>query len=93
MDRLSDLVIAQGPGLWYFADNDYYHRMELRNWECTNFGGDSVIHYSSQTLHSDPFIAAEVAAHWHWHEAHYRHKWGGPPGDQRFSIPYNGAPW
>ena len=78
---------------WYFADNDYYHRMELRRWERANFGGDKVLHSASQTIHADVAIAAEVAAEWEWHEKHYLHKWGGPPGAERFSIPYNGAPW
>jgi SAM-dependent methyltransferase len=78
---------------WYFADNDYYHRIELRGWECANFGGDKVLHSASQTIHADVAIAAEVATEWEWHEKHYLHKWGGPPGAERFSIPYNGAPW
>jgi len=78
---------------WYFADNDYYHRMKLRGWECANFGGDKVLHHSSQTLHADTAIAAEVASQWQWHEKHYIHKWGGPTGSERYSLPYNGAAW
>lgn len=78
---------------WYFADNDYYHRMKLRSWECANFGGEKVLHRISQTQQADPAIAAEVAAQWAWHEKHYVHKWGGPTGCERYSIPYNGAAW
>ena len=77
---------------WYFADNDYYRRMQLRGWECANFGGQNVLHHTSQTLHANPAIAAEVAAQWKWHDDHYRHKWGGPTGHERYSIPYNGVP-
>ena len=78
---------------WYFADNDYYYRMKLLGWELANFGGDLVLHHGSQTLHSDPACAAEVAAHWKWHEDHYRHKWGGPTNRECHTIPYGGAPW
>jgi predicted O-methyltransferase YrrM len=76
---------------WYFADNDYYRRLLLHGWEQWNFGGQEVAHRGSQTLRSDPAIATQVAAEWRWHEDHYRHKWGGLPGQERFSIPYNGA--
>jgi SAM-dependent methyltransferase len=77
---------------WYFADNDYYRRMLLRNWECYEFGGQGVNHHGSQTLQSEPGVKAEVDAHWQWHTDHYRHKWGGPPGHESYSIPYNGKP-
>jgi hypothetical protein len=78
---------------WYFSDNDYYRRMQLRNWERYNFGGDRVIHHGSQTQRSDPAVSAEVGTSWQWHEAHYRHKWGGGPGNESYLIPYNGKPW
>ena len=67
--------------------------MKLLGWELANFGGDLVLHHGSQTLHSDPACAAEVAAHWKWHEDHYRHKWGGPTNRECHTIPYGGAPW
>jgi GT2 family glycosyltransferase len=78
---------------WYFADNDYYHRMNLQGWELASFGGENVVHHLSQTVRSDPAIAAEVAAAWKWHDAHYQHKWGGPTNHERHAIPYNGAAW
>jgi hypothetical protein len=77
---------------WYFSDNDYYRRMQLRNWECHNFGGQRIIHHVSQTQQSDPEVSAEVGAGWRWHEDHYRHKWGGAPGHEIYMIPYNGKP-
>jgi len=77
---------------WYFSDNDYYRRMRLRNWEAFNFDGQEVIHHGSQTQKADPAVAAGVGAQWRWHEAHYRHKWGGAPGQELYSIPYNGKP-
>jgi hypothetical protein len=77
---------------WYFSDNDYYRRMQLHNWILWNFGGQRVIHHCSQTQQSDPALSAEVGASWRWHEDHYRHKWGGAPGRELYSIPYNGNP-
>lgn len=78
---------------WYFADNDYYRRTLLCGQSYWDFGGQQVLHHGSQTLHSDPAVAADVGAQWQWHLDHYRHKWGGPPGQERFTMPYNGAPW
>ncbi len=75
---------------WYFSDNDYYHRMQLRDWQLYNFGGQQVVHHGSQTLHSDSTVAAEVGGSWQWHEAHYRHKWGGSPGRESYLFPYDG---
>jgi Methyltransferase domain len=77
---------------WYFSDNDYYRRMQLRNWDRYNFGGEQIIHHGSQTQRSDPSLSAEVDAGWRWHEDHYRHKWGGLPGREVYTIPYNGNP-
>jgi hypothetical protein len=77
---------------WYYSDNDYYRRMLLRNWEHCNFGGHRIIHHRSQTQRSDPALSAEVGANLRWHEDHYRHKWGGAPGQELYSIPYNGKP-
>jgi predicted O-methyltransferase YrrM len=77
---------------WYFADNDYYRRLRLTGWRTAEFGGDRVRHALSQTQASDPRISAEVAAGWDWHMRHYAHKWGGNPGHERFTKPYNGIP-
>jgi SAM-dependent methyltransferase len=78
---------------WYFADNDYYRRLRLRGWECLDFGGEQVLHHTSQTLRSDAAIGAEVASQWKWHADHYGHKWGGPTGAEKHAVPYNGLPW
>ncbi len=77
---------------WYFSDNDYYRRVLLRDWKCHNFGGEGVVHHGSQTHRSDPVIGGQVSADWRWHTDHYRHKWGGDPGAELYSIPYNGKP-
>jgi hypothetical protein len=78
---------------WYFSDIDYYRRLQLSGWETRDFGGTKVTHHTSQTLHADATIRSEVSAHAGWHEAHYRHKWGGRQGHERFTIPYDGKPW
>jgi hypothetical protein len=77
---------------WYFSDNDYYHRLRLQDWELCDFGGQDVIHHGSQTLHSNPWWRDEVGTHWRWHGDHYRHKWGGAPGQELHLFPYNGKP-
>ncbi len=77
---------------WYFADNDYYHRLRLRGWRTAEFGGSRVLHTPSQTLRADARIRAEVDASWDWHARQYTHKWGGNTGSERFTTPYNGTP-
>jgi SAM-dependent methyltransferase len=77
---------------WYFGDNDYYRRLQLNGWRAVEFGGDRVRHRASQTLGSDPQIHSRVIHEWDWTLKHYVHKWGGPPGGERFTIPYNGKP-
>jgi hypothetical protein len=78
---------------WYVADVDYYFRLRLRGWQTEDFGGDSVIHHASQTLQFDGARAREVRLHSKWNHEHYLHKWGGPPGNERYTIPYDGRAW
>jgi hypothetical protein len=77
---------------WYYADNDYYHRMQLCGWRQTQIASDCVGHMPSETLCSDPNLSIAVARDNDWTGRHYQHKWGGPPGQERFGIPYNGTP-
>jgi hypothetical protein len=74
---------------WYVSDLDYYRRLRLSGWETLDFGGTKVTHDTSQTLDADATLAGEVA--FQWHHAHYCHKWGGPQGQERFVVPYNGT--
>jgi len=92
VDALRDIGPWDESFRWYFADNDYYHRMRLTGWRTAEFGGKQVRHTPSQTLNSDARIRTEVQASWEWSTRHYIHKWGGPPGGERFPKPYDGKP-
>jgi hypothetical protein len=91
-----EALLAVGPWdesfPWYYADNDYYRRMHLCGWRQTQIASDSVGHMPSETLCSDPNLSTAVARDNDWTARHYQHKWGGPPGQERFGIPYNGTP-
>lgn len=78
---------------WYYADRDYYCRMARAGWAILEQRALPVRHLTSQTLATDPLLAQQLHGDLLWHAAHYQHKWGGPPGQERFRMPYNGHPW
>lgn len=78
---------------WYFSDNDYYRRLRLQGWRTEDVGAEGVGHHVSQTLQSDEAVKRSVDEGWRWHSDHYAHKWGGPPGAETYTIPYDGRAW
>ncbi len=82
-------------GLWdtffsgYFGDNCQYRRLELAGYEKINTN-IQVKHIGSQTIHSDPKLAFLNSMTFPLYAMYYEAKWGGPPGGERFSKPFNG---
>lgn len=78
------------PGWAYLEDNDYQRRMVLAGYTIRPVSGCRVLHAGSSTIkvlgvkekeeHNTRFRAAE---------AKYREKWGGAPGRETFTKPYN----
>ncbi len=75
----------------YFVDVDWFHRMRLAGFETVE-SGLKVNHLEggSRTINSDP---VRLAANRHFFPAaaaYYKEKWGGEPGKETFSRPFNG---
>lgn len=72
----------------YFCDNDQQRKARLAGWECLDTGLQ-VSHVGSQTIHSDPLCALQNAATFHLYRDYYIRRWGGEPGSERFTKPFN----
>lgn len=78
----------------YFDDNDYHYRCQLagvewiEDWATGSTHGDSQ-HGASLTIRSD--VSAEMANHRSFvqNSRAYIDKWGGPPGHETFTSPWN----
>lgn len=86
-------VKAVGPwdwrGLnWYFSDKDYYYRIRLAGFK-TIESGLTVNHVPSQTRAADKHIEMVVSSQLTAANTYYIMKWGGPPGKEVFSAPFN----
>lgn len=73
----------------YEEDRDYAYRCTLagvRRADVPGAGGD---HVGSATIKSDPrYAALNAVTHGTWNANHYRMKWGGDAGAERFRTPY-----
>jgi len=74
----------------YFEDNDYHYRLNLAGW-ASPIALSDVGHAISGTMHA--MRAVERARHhekFRANHARYIAKWGGPPREERFTVPYDG---
>jgi hypothetical protein len=72
---------------WYYSDNDYYRRLKLAGWTCID-SGIAVGHDASQTLNSDPQLRFLNGVTFPLYGEYYRRKWGGTPGEEQFTSPF-----
>lgn len=73
----------------YFEDNDYCYRTILKKYKCVSHMGAPFYHYGSQTQNGGgqpvvPGLQFEL------NRDYYMSKWGGPPGQERWTVPFNG---
>lgn len=87
----------------YFEDNDYSYRISLSPYEMVNLepyayekNGRITIpappskHLLSQTIASNPkYASLNNYTFSEWNKNHYTMKWGGIPGQEKFTHPYN----
>ena len=81
------------PGYGYFEDNDYSYRLQLAGHMHQPVRGCGYGHVESATIKALP--ADGMADHWRRFrlaENRYAQKWGGAPGAERYTIPFNGTP-
>jgi GT2 family glycosyltransferase len=74
------------PG--YFEDNDYVRRCLLAGVRVVALPA-GYRHDTSSTIGSDQKIASENAKTFPLNSGYYHAKWGGPPGGERFSTPFD----
>ena len=74
----------------YFSDNDYYYRLKLAGWELLETGIE-VGHIGSQTINSDPKLKFLNGVTFPLYRHYYIQKWGGEPGHEEFTRPFDGA--
>jgi hypothetical protein len=75
---------------WYCSDNDCYRRLRLAGYP-TLESSLPVKHTPSQTLNSDSEISRRVNLEIPFRESYYRAKWGGNPGQEIFTNPFNSS--
>lgn len=75
----------------YFADNDYYRRLRLAGWEAIETKLP-VLHHNdaSSTIKSDPRRNFLNGVTFPLYAEYYRRKWGGEPGGEKFTQPFDG---
>lgn len=75
----------------YFSDNDYYRRLRLAGWETIDTGLP-VLHHedASNTLKADPQRLQSNNITFPLYAQYYAAKWGGAPGEEQYTQPFNG---
>ena len=77
--------------LWpiYFEDSDYSRRCALCGIPFYDVGQTGIIHEGNGTLRHDPDLRAQNAVTFQANAAYYTKKWGGPPGQETYLLPFN----
>jgi GT2 family glycosyltransferase len=79
-------------GFWpgYMEDNDYHHRVNLLGIP-TTYPQLDFDHFTSSTINTNKDIADAVSFLVPHRESRYMAKWGGMPGNEIYSTPWNGG--
>ena len=72
----------------YFEDDDYEYRCQQGGVQWVTYYG-AIAHQRSSTINSSPGLAAENSRTFPENANRYIGKWGGPPGSERFSRPWD----
>jgi GT2 family glycosyltransferase len=78
------------PNYAYFEDNDYHHRMKKNNFDLKSVDNCRLGHVGSATFRA--MTDEQVEEHhikFRFAQANYIKKWGGTPGNEKFTNPYN----
>jgi len=77
----------------YFEDNDYHYRMRLAGLKAVSNYGNCYWHYGSRTKHTNPVIDEYIKYRYTENEVYYLAKWGGKPGEETYTLPFDGKPY
>ncbi len=75
----------------YFEDNDYHYRIKLAGLQATCNYSNFFFHYGSRSKKITPAFGAFLDEHYLKNEAYYLEKWGGKPGEETYTRPFNGV--
>lgn len=77
----------------YFSDCDYFTRLRLAGYEQV-WTGLNVIHHNNgaSTIKSDGNLEHIHNITFPLYQTYYQSKWGGLPGQERFTLPFNQYP-
>ena len=72
----------------YFEDNDYHRRIILAGYEASAVPAATMYHYGSQTqiATGTPVVPSMM---FEKNRAYFVQKWGGVPGHETFTVPFN----
>lgn len=76
----------------YFEDNDMHWRIRQRGYEAASAGFAPYFHYLNGTIKSDPIRRALVEQRFPILKQYYIHRWGGEPGHEVYTEPFDGHP-
>ena len=81
--------------LWpgYYDDNDMHYRMKMQGYDLTRVADVTAIHNEGGSATLKSYSADERLKHDHQFRrngAYYMMKWGGMPGEEKYTTPFNG---
>lgn len=75
----------------YFEDNDSHYRIKLAGYEAYRDHLSVITHKGSQTQNANPDKPVVTSQMFEKNRAYYTEKWGGWPGKEKYTTPYNGG--
>lgn len=73
----------------YFEDNDYHYRVKLSGYKSLRLYNSPIVHIGSVTQNMDGRDTVCVPEQFRQNRLYYELKWGGWPGSERFTTPFN----
>lgn len=73
----------------YFEDNDHHYRVRLAEYEAYSYSQARITHKGSQTQNANPNAPIVTSQMFEKNRAYYISKWGGNPGEEQYSTPFN----
>jgi GT2 family glycosyltransferase len=93
--RSLELIGGYDENFWpaYFEDNDYSYRLRLAGYSTRHIAGATYDHVGGATMQSLSDDEARCHTdHFERNQRYYVCKWGGPPGEERYTLPFGDLP-
>lgn len=75
----------------YFSDNDYNRRATLAGVNGCTLPHSAYFHFWSRTIHQGS--GGSTPQNFGANQSYYIAKWGGPVGQEKWTVPFNGDTW